>query len=80
MNQKPGYKTTEFWITAAVNIAAAIIAILAARGLIKSVEGSLYLALVQALAVTVAPLVMAIVTAKYVEGRSLVKAANNKVS
>ena len=78
MNQKPGYKTTEFWVTSIVNIAAAIIAILAARGLVNSEEGSLYVVLVQSIAVAVAPIVMAIVTAKYVEGRSKVKAANGR--
>ena len=79
MNQKPGYKTTEFWITSIVNIAAAIIAILAARGLVNSEEGSLYVVLVQAIAVAVAPIVMGIVTATYVEGRSKVKAADPRL-
>lgn len=74
MEPKPGYKTTEFWITAVVNIAAGIIGILAARGLVTPDEGDLWVALVQAVAVAVAPIVMAIVTAQYTQSRTAVKA------
>ncbi len=77
MEIKAGFRTSEFWITAVVNIAAAVIGILAARGLVSSEEQSLYLALVQSLAVVIAPLVIAIVTGKYIESRAVVKKAAN---
>lgn len=70
---KPGYKTTEFWLTAIVNVAAAIVAILAARGLVSSEEGELWVQLVESIAVAVLPIVMAVVTAAYVNGRSAIK-------
>ncbi len=77
MEVKPGFKTSEFWITAVVNIAAAVIGLLAARGLVSSEEQSLYLALVQSLAVVVAPLIIAVVTGKYIESRTEVKKSAN---
>lgn len=77
MEIKAGIKTSEFWITAVVNIAAAVIGILAVKGLVSSDEQSLYLALVQSLAVVVAPLVIAIVTGKYIESRAAVKKSAN---
>ncbi|MBP6471223.1 MAG: hypothetical protein KBE23_06500 [Chloroflexi bacterium] len=76
---KSGYKTTEFWLTAVVNIAAAVVAILAARGLLSNQEGELWLALVQAIAVAVAPLVMGAVTAVYTQSRAKVKAADPRI-
>ena len=76
---KSGYKTTEFWLTAVVNIAAAVVAILAARGLLSNQEGVLWLALVQAIAVAVAPLVMGAVTAVYTQSRAKVKAADPRI-
>ncbi len=77
MDVKTGFKTSEFWITAVVSIAAAVIGILAARGLVSSEEQSLYLALVQSLAVVVAPLVIALVTGKYIDSRAEVKKSAN---
>ncbi len=73
---KTGFKTSEFYVTAVVNIIAAVIAILGIRGLVAAVEGDLYVALASAVATTVAPLVMAFVSGKYIQGRSQVKAAN----
>lgn len=75
MPLKQGYKTTEFWITAAANIAAAVIAVLAGYGIVKSEEGELWLALVQALALAVVPLVMAFVNGRYINARAAVKTA-----
>ena len=72
---KQGYKTTEFWITAVANIAGAVIAILAAYGIVKSEEGELWRALVQALALAVVPLVMAFVNGRYINARAAVKTA-----
>ncbi len=72
---KSGIKTTEFWITTAVNVVAAVIAVLAARGMIAQEESELYVVLAQSIAVAVAPIVMAIVTGQYVQSRATVKAA-----
>jgi hypothetical protein len=69
------WKDPSFWITAIVNIAAAIIAVLSVRGLISPDEGELWLALVQAIAAPVAVLVIAIVTRQYLAGQTAVKTA-----
>jgi hypothetical protein len=73
MNPKPGYKTTEFWITAVTNIGGAVIALLAGYGLIKSDEGELWLALAQALALAIVPLALAFVNGRYIQARATVK-------
>jgi len=75
MKPKPGLKTTEFWITAVVNIAGAIITLLAAYGFIRREEQTMWVQLVQSLAVAVVPLVIAIVNYAYIESRGKVKAA-----
>ena len=75
MDPKPGYKTTEFWITAVANIAGSVIALLAGYGLMKSDEGELWLALAQSLALAVIPLVLAFVNGRYINSRAQVKAA-----
>jgi len=72
MNPKPGIKTTEFWITSIANIAGAI---LAAYGLIKAEETTLWLTLVQSIAVAVIPVALAIVNYAYIKNRGTVKAA-----
>ena len=70
MNEvKPGKKTTEFYMVALVNAVAAIVSILAIRGLVTAEEGELYIALVAA----VAPIVMAYTTAQYAQARAQVK-------
>lgn len=73
MEPKAGIKTSEFWITAVVNIAGSILAIFAAYGLVKADETNLWLTLVQSLAVTVIPLTMAIVSSSYIQSRAKVK-------
>lgn len=75
MNEKPGIKTTEFWLTAIVNIAGAVLAILAARGLISNEESDLWLQLIQAVAVAAIPLALAIVNKSYIDGRNAIKVA-----
>lgn len=67
------FKTPEFWTTAIVNIAAAIVAILATRGLLSSEEGQLWVALVEALATPIALLVIGIVTRQYLAGQAAVR-------
>ena len=73
---KTGFKTSEFWITAAVNIVAAVVAVLGVRGIVTAQEGDVYVALAGAVASAVAPLVMAFVTGRYINARATVKAAN----
>ena len=73
---KSGIKTTEFWMTAAVNVASAIIAVLAARGMIVQEQAELYVVLAQSIAVAVAPIVMAIVSGQYIQSRAMVKSSN----
>ena len=75
MENKPGYKTSEFWVMAVVNVTAAVIAILGARGLLDPTEGELWVDLVEALAVAIAPIVMSIVSSTYIESRTSVKVA-----
>lgn len=74
MQVKPGIKTTEFWVTAFVNVVAAAVAILAARGLVSSQEGELWVELARAMAMVVAPIVMGQVTKSYAQSRATVKA------
>jgi multisubunit Na+/H+ antiporter MnhB subunit len=76
MALKQGYKTTEFWLTAVVNIAGAVIAILAGYGIVKGEEGELWLALFEALALAIVPLVMAFVNGRYINARAAVKTAS----
>jgi hypothetical protein len=75
MNEvKTGYRTTEFWVVAIVNMVTAIIGILAVRGLVTAQEGELYIALASAVVAAVAPLVLAYTTAQYAQSRARVKA------
>jgi hypothetical protein len=74
MNQvKPGFKTTEFWVTAIVNIVTAVMGLLAVRGLVTAQEGDLYIALASAVVAAIAPLVLAYTTARYAQTRAQVK-------
>jgi len=75
MDPKPGYKTTEFWITAVSNIVGAVIAILAARGLVSQEEGALWLTLIQAVAVAAIPVALAFINGRYINSRAAVKTA-----
>ena len=78
MNPKPGIKTTEFWITITVNIAGSILAILAAYGLIKQEHTTLWLTLIQSLAVAIIPIALALVNSAYISSRGKVKASAGK--
>lgn len=68
--------TSEFWVTAFVNIVMAIVAILAARGVVSSEEGELWVQLAQAVAMVVAPIVMGWISKSYVEGRQELRVAS----
>jgi len=70
---KPGVKTTEFWITAIVNVIAAVVMVLGVRGLVTAEEGNAYIALGSAIASAVAPLAAAFVTGRYINSRAVVK-------
>ena len=72
---KPGIHTTEFWLTAVSNIIGAILAILAAYGLITNEDQALWLALAQAIGVAVIPIALAIINQSYIRGRAEVKTA-----
>lgn len=72
---KPGYKTSEFWITAIANIVGASLAILAIRGLVSSEESALYIELLNAITPAVVPLVLAYINGKYIKSRESVKVA-----
>lgn len=75
MEPKPGVKSSEFWLTAVVNITGAILAILAARGLVSAEEADLWVTLIQAVAVAVIPLALAIVNKSYIDNRKEIKVA-----
>ena len=75
MEQQPGYKTTEFWLTTITAIAAPVIALLVTRGYIPSEEQSLWLDLVNAAAMPIALLVSSIVVATYTNSRKSIKEA-----
>jgi len=75
-----GYKTTEFWLTAISNIAGALLAIWAGRGLISSQEADQYLVLVQSLAVAFIPISLAIINKAYIDSRAKVKEASVTIS
>lgn len=69
------WKTPEFWVTAIVNIAAAIIALLVSRGVLTPDEGPLWVDVVEVLAVPIALLVMAFVTRTFLAGQAQVRVA-----
>lgn len=71
----PGIHTTEFWLTAVSNIIGAILAVLAAYGLITSENQALWLALAQAVAVAVIPVALALINKSYINGRTQIKVA-----
>jgi hypothetical protein len=73
---KSGIRTSEFWVTAVVNVVSAVVAILAVQGLTSDREAELYIQLARALASAVAPVVMAYVTGQYAQSRTRVKEAH----
>ncbi len=68
--------TSEFWVTAFVNVVMAVVAILAARGVVSNEEGELWVQLAATIAAVVAPLVMGWVSKSYVEGRQALREAS----
>jgi len=80
MEPKPGYKTTEFWITAVANIGGTVVALLVGYGILKEEEGKLWLALLQALALAIIPLVLAFINGRYIQSRAEIKSAMHRQS
>lgn len=70
---KPGIYTTEFWLTAVSNVGGALIALLAAYGLVQQEQANLWLALLQALAVALIPAALAFLNARYISARAEIK-------
>ncbi len=73
MQIKPGIQSSEFWLTAVANIGGAVIALLAAYGLVREEDGRLWLALVEAMAVAVIPLALAWINSSYIQSRTALK-------
>ena len=68
-------KTPEFWVTVVTNIVAAVVAILAARGILSAEEGELLVALASAVVLPVALLVIGQVNKSYIQAQSAVREA-----
>ena len=68
-------KTPEFWVTVVTNIVAAVVAILAARGILSAEEGELWVALASAVVLPVALLVIGQVNKSYIQAQSAVREA-----
>ena len=75
MNTKSGWKTTEFWITIFLAVAAPVIGILAGRGVLSPEESTLVTEMVEALAPIAGIVVSGFIAGRYVNSRSEVKAA-----
>ncbi len=68
-------KTPEFWVTVVTNIVAAVVAILAARGILSAEEGDLWIQLASAVVLPVALLVIGQVNKSYIAAQSAVREA-----
>lgn len=71
---KPGVLTSEFWLTAIVNLGAAVLLYLQVTGAVSVEESDAVLQIVQALANLLVPLLLAVVNVSYIRSRTLVKA------
>ena len=69
------WKTPEFWTMAIVNIATAIVAILATRGILSAEEADLWVQLVGALATPIALIIIGVVRRQYLAGQTAVRQA-----
>ena len=70
---EPGYKTTEFWMTAIGAIVAAVIPLLVAYKVLDEAQGQLWAALVLAVAGVVVPVVIGSIVKNYTESRMVIK-------
>jgi len=71
-----GIHTTEFWLTAVSNIVGAVLLLLVTYGYLTSEEQQVWLALAQAIATAVIPLVLGMINVNYIRGRTAVKVNN----
>ena len=67
---KPGWKTTEFWMTSVTVLLSAIVALFVGYGVLSQEQGSLWLQLLVAVAGLAIP---AYVVARYGQGRAQIK-------
>lgn len=72
---KDGINTSEFWITAVMNIVGAVFMILAGYGIVTEEERELWIALARALVLAIVPMALAYTNGKYIDSRKEVKAA-----
>lgn len=70
---QPGYKTTEFWMTAIGAIVAAVIPLLVAYRVLDEAQGQLWAALILAVAGVVVPVVIGSMVKAYTEARMVIK-------
>ncbi len=70
---EPGYKTTEFWMSAIGAIVAAVIPLLVAYKVLDEAQGQLWAALVLAVAGVVVPVVIGSIVKNYTESRMVIK-------
>lgn len=70
---QPGYKTTEFWMSAIGAIVAAVIPLLVAYKVLDEAQGQLWAALVLAVAGVVVPVVIGSIVKNYTESRMVIK-------
>lgn len=75
MNVKPGYKTTEFYVTLFVNLIAAVLTVMVASALVSQEQANAINALALAVAGIVPIFAGAFVAGRYVSGRAAVKGA-----
>lgn len=75
---KPGVLTSEFWLTAVVNLGAAVLMYLQVTGAVTVEESDALLQMVQAVAALLVPLLLAVVNVSYIRSRTLVKAAQRE--
>lgn len=72
-NIKPGWQTTEFWLTAVATIAGALVPIVIAYGVLSAEEAEMWLNLILAVAAVVVPIVLASSAKKYTVSRTALK-------
>ncbi len=72
---EPGYKTTEFWMTAIGALVAAVIPLLVAYRVVDEAQGQLWAGLILAVAGVVVPVVISSMVKAYTASRTDVKMA-----
>jgi membrane protein YdbS with pleckstrin-like domain len=70
---EPGYKTTEFWLSAVVTVLAAAMPLFVAYQLLSQEEADLWAGLILAVAAVVVPIVIGQVAKTYTQSRTSLK-------